>query len=357
MKHRVSLVGAFVCAVCLAMALAGCSQTSAYTPETLTPTVSSPTIGKDGTLRVGVGGGAPFIVASSDATSSGLDIDVAAAIAGQLGLKLEVVPLGSSASEVDIDSALKKGDVDIVMSATSSDKSGSVWVSDPYTQTGVALFAPEGTAAPTRDSSPEIAAQSSSTSAWAVTNAFGDDALVAKADLLSALSAIETKDAQYVAADAVIGTYAALGQNVDVQPVAMAASEATASPSLPTTPTFRKRFPMRSRPFPATASSRRSARNGSAPRSTFPPCRSSRSRRAHLRGPRRPRPARKTTARKRRTDLLHPPTTSRSRPMKMRGRTPCFPAASSRAARRMRLPLRESARTQRAVWPHRLLFL
>lgn len=224
MKHRVSLVGAFVCAVCLAMALAGCSQTSAYTPETLTPTVSSPTIGKDGTLRVGVGGGAPFIVASSDATSSGLDIDVAAAIAGQLGLKLEVVPLGSSASEVDIDSALKKGGVDIVMSATSSDKSGSVWVSDPYTQTGVALFAPEGTAAPTRDSSPEIAAQSSSTSAWAVTNAFGDDALVAKADLLSALSAIETKDAQYVAADAVIGTYAALGQNVDVQPVAMLGS-------------------------------------------------------------------------------------------------------------------------------------
>lgn len=224
MKHRVSLVGAFVCAVCLAMALAGCSQTSAYTPETLTPTVSSPTIGKDGTLRVGVGGGAPFIVASSDATSSGLDIDVAAAIAGQLGLKLEVVSLGSSASEVDIDSALKKGDVDIVMSATSSDKSGSVWVSDPYTQTGVALFAPEGTAAPTRDSSPEIAAQSSSTSAWAVTNAFGDDALVAKADLLSALSAIETKDAQYVAADAVIGTYAALGQNVDVQPVAMLGS-------------------------------------------------------------------------------------------------------------------------------------
>ena len=77
-----------------------CLLYTSYTPETLTPTVSSPTIGKDGTLRVGVGGGAPFIVASSDATSSGLDLDVAAAIAGQLGLKLEVVSLGSSASAV-----------------------------------------------------------------------------------------------------------------------------------------------------------------------------------------------------------------------------------------------------------------
>ena len=224
MKHRVSFVGAFVCAVCFALALAGCSQTPAYTPETLNPTVSSPTIGKDGTLRVGVGGGAPFVVSGSDGSSSGLDIDVAAAVAGQLGLKLEVVSLGSGTSEIDIDSALKKGDVDIVMGASSSDKSATVWVSEPYTQTGVALFASEGTKAPTRDSSPKIAAQSSSTSAWAVTNAFGDDALVAKADLLSALSAVEMGDSQYVAADAVIGTYAALGQNVDVKPVAMLGS-------------------------------------------------------------------------------------------------------------------------------------
>ncbi|MFQ9741497.1 MAG: hypothetical protein ACLRX5_02790 [Slackia sp.] len=43
MKHRVSLIGVFACAVCLVMTLAGCSQSTAYTPETLNPTVSSPT--------------------------------------------------------------------------------------------------------------------------------------------------------------------------------------------------------------------------------------------------------------------------------------------------------------------------
>ena len=44
---------------------------------------------------------------------------------------------------------------------------------------------------------------------------------VANSDLLSALSSVETKSATYVAADAVIGSYAALGQNVDVEPVAV----------------------------------------------------------------------------------------------------------------------------------------
>lgn len=224
MKHRVSFVGVFACAVCLVLALAGCSQTTTYAPEELDPQVSSPVIGKDGTLRVGIGGGAPFVVSSTDGSASGLDVDVAAAIAGQLGLKLEVVSLGDAGSEIDIDSVLKKGDVDIVMGATSSDETGAVWVSEPYTQTGVALFAAPGTKAPSRDASPKIAAQSSSTSAWALTNAFGDDALVAKSDLLSALSAVETGDSTYVAADAVIGTYAALGQNVDVEPICMLGS-------------------------------------------------------------------------------------------------------------------------------------
>lgn len=220
MKRRVSLVGMFACAVCLVMTLAGCSQGTAYTPETLNPTVSSPTIGKEGTLRVGVGGGAPFLVSTNSGNAaSGLDVDMAAALANQLGLKLEVVSLGTG--EVDVKSALAKGDVDIVMSATSSDKGDSVWVSDPYTQTGIALFASPGTAAPTKGGATKIAAQSSSTSAWAVTNAFGEEALVANSDLLSALSSVETKGATYVAADAVIGSYAALGQNVDVEPVAV----------------------------------------------------------------------------------------------------------------------------------------
>lgn len=120
MKHRVSLVVAFACAFCFALGLAGCSQAGSYEGKTLTPTISSPTIGQNGTLRVGIDadGGAPFVTSSSSASYAGIDVDMAAALADQLGLKLELVDVAGNAS-----SALADGDVDIVMSQTSTEKS------------------------------------------------------------------------------------------------------------------------------------------------------------------------------------------------------------------------------------------
>lgn len=221
MKHRLSWIGLCACALCLAFGLLGCTQSEPYQPKALTPVVNTPVIGEEGTLRVGVNTdeGAPFIV-SSDSASDGLNIDIAAAIADEMGLKLKIVNIGT-----DAQSALETGEVDIVLNLTSSDASKTVWVSDPYLQTGVALFAGSGnTAVPTRGSSPKISAQSSSTSAWAVENAFGDDAIVPASDLMSAFSNIETGKAAYVAADAVIGSYAALYQNVDVVPIAVLGS-------------------------------------------------------------------------------------------------------------------------------------
>ena len=223
MKHRVSLVIAFACALCCALGLAGCSQAGSYEGKTLTPTISSPTIGQNGTLRVGIDadGGAPFVTSSSSASYAGLDVDMAAALADQLGLKLELVDVAGNAS-----SALADGDVDIVMSQTSSEKNSSMWVSDPYIETGVALFASDGSAtAPASVKASSIAAQSSSTSAWAVQNAYGDDALNPASDLVSAFSLVETGKAKYVAADAVIGSYAALVQSVDVKPIALLGSK------------------------------------------------------------------------------------------------------------------------------------
>ena len=223
MKHRVSLVVAFAFANCFALGLAGCSQAGSYEGKTLTPTISSPTIGQNGTLRVGIDadGGAPFVTSSSSASYAGIDVDMAAALADQLGLKLELVDVAGNAS-----SALADGDVDIVMSQTSTEKSSTMWVSDPYIETGVALFASNGsTTVPESVQASSIAAQSSSTSAWAVQNAFGDDALNPTSDLVSAFSLVETGKSQYVAADAVIGSYAALVQSVDVQPIALLGSK------------------------------------------------------------------------------------------------------------------------------------
>lgn len=218
MKHRASVIAALVCAACLALGLAGCSgQSQEYTPELKSATVSSPVIGEDGVLRVGVAGekSAPFTLTSSGEVV-GLDVDIAAAIADEMGLKLEIVNV-----ESDGETALANGDVDILMGMMSGDGS-TAWLSDPYIPTAIALFASsDETSVPTRDSAPKIAAQGSSTSAWAVGTAFGDDALVSAGDLMSAFSSVEEGQASYVAADAVIGTYAALYQNVDMKPIAL----------------------------------------------------------------------------------------------------------------------------------------
>ena len=180
---------ALVCcaaAACLAMVLAGCSSQQSYTPPEKSATVSSPTIGKSGTLRVGVNAGSPPLAGSPSSSSKivGIDVDVAMGIG----------------SESDV----------------------SFWRSPAYLPKGVALFStPANATVPTKASSPKIAAQVSSTSSWQVTNEFGQDALVSENDLKSAFAALADGSAQYVAADAVIGMYAAHSGDYDAQIVAL----------------------------------------------------------------------------------------------------------------------------------------
>lgn len=218
MKHRASFLCMLACALCLVAGLAGCSGSQAYEPEAATPAIATPAIAEDGVLHVGVEGAqsAPFTLASDDEVV-GLDIDMAAAIADELGLSLEIVDVDSDGGAA----ALKNGEIDILMSAVESDENDTVWVSEPYVPTAIALFAASGTEVPTRESAPTIAAQSTSTSAWAVTTIFGDDALMSSKDLTSAFSSAEGDKADYVAADIVIGVYAALYQNVDLEPIAL----------------------------------------------------------------------------------------------------------------------------------------
>ena len=87
----------------------------------------------------------------------------------------------------------------------------------------VALFALAGSNAgvPKADSDPKVAAQVSSKSAWAVTNAFGDDALSSANDLSSAIEELRSGKVDYLASDAVIGMYAANRTGADVEVVAL----------------------------------------------------------------------------------------------------------------------------------------
>lgn len=206
MKLLKALVSCCVMAALMTVGLTGCSSQENYTPPEKSPVLATPTIGEDGELRVGFNAdNAPFSVEpDGSAAIVGIDVDIAAALADSLGLKLKIVDVGS-----DPESALSDNKVDIVMGAKKSDTETTFWKSDPYLPTGVALFASSAEASvPAESSTPSIAAQISSTSSWIVTNEFGDASLVPTNDLISAFESLESGDVQYVAADAIIGTYA-----------------------------------------------------------------------------------------------------------------------------------------------------
>ena len=218
MKRLKVAILACLLAVCMGLVLAGCSSQS-YTPPAKQQTVSNAALGKAGTLRVGVNAtSAPLAgQTANSARIVGIDVDVAAYLADQLGVKVEIVDVGA-----DPAAALSDNKVDVVLGVEISDNSANYWRSSAYLQSGVALFGASGeTVVPAIDSNPSIAAQVSSKSSWRVSNLFGEDSLVTQADLKSAFDALSKSEVRYVAADAIIGTYVAHTSGKDAKVVAM----------------------------------------------------------------------------------------------------------------------------------------
>ncbi len=217
MKRLRMFVTCCMAAVCLAamvMCLAGCGTQEEYKPPMKSPTVSSPTIGEDGVLRVGVNTeNQPLAgISSSSDEIVGIDVDIAAAIANYMGLKLEVVDVGT-----DVEGAISDGTVDIVMGVDKSESEGSFWTSEAYLPSAIAIFATvDNNKVPTNSPDVSIAAQVSSKSAWAITNDFDEVTLSTASDLQSAFASLEAGEVEYVASDAVIGTYAAFTADYEV---------------------------------------------------------------------------------------------------------------------------------------------
>lgn len=210
-------------AACLAIALAaislfGCTSNEDAVPQLKDAQLSTPTIQDDGVLRVGVNTSQSPLAGMGSSKIIGIDVDIAAALADSLGLKLQIVDTGSNPAK-----ALTNGDVDIVFGVDSSDTPSGATLTEKYIPTGVAIFAlaDSGLSAPDVSSDPKIAAQASSKSAWSVTNTFGSSSLVSSTDLEGAFRSLSDGTVQYVAADAVIGLYTANKAEMDVQIVAI----------------------------------------------------------------------------------------------------------------------------------------
>ena len=218
MKHWKKLLVGCLMAAFLGFALVGCA--SQYIPTAKDQTVSSSALKENGVLRVGVNSEAAPLAGKTSSSGEivGIDVDVAAAIADELGVKVKIVDVGT-----DTEKALSDGTVDIVLGVDdSSDSEVSYWKSSSYLKTGVALFGTQSTTSiPAVDSNPKIAAQVSSKSSWRVAILFGDTSLVAQTDLKSSFNALTAGTVQYVAADAIIGSYISRVNNYQAKIMAL----------------------------------------------------------------------------------------------------------------------------------------
>lgn len=108
-----------VVAVLIAIAIGGCAP-SEYSSNLKTPVLKKPDIIQNGVLKVGLDFGNPPLAGESS-KASGIDVDVASAVAEELGLEVEFIDVGSGA-EV----ALSTKKVDIVMGISSVSNSEKI---------------------------------------------------------------------------------------------------------------------------------------------------------------------------------------------------------------------------------------
>lgn len=213
---------AAVLAACLAFMtaapLAGCASQQDYTPALGDAKVTGSALGQAGKLRVGVNTNNSPLAGKSGDKVIGIDVDIAAALADELGLHVEIVDVGGDAA-----GALDDGKIDIALGIDSTSTQPGYWMSEQYLPTGVALFEPASSnkTTPTAESKPSVAAQVSSKSAWAVNNVFGEESLKSASDLPGAFDDLKAGNVDYVASDAIIGLYAASRAGVDVKIVAL----------------------------------------------------------------------------------------------------------------------------------------
>ncbi len=213
MKRFRSLVAASMATILLvaSFALTGCLGATGSKEVTLTPTVDTPTIIQSGVLKVGVDTTRAPFAGQSKGNIIGVDVDLAAAVAEQLGLKLELVDIAGETA----DDLLVSGTVDVVMDIEKGGVESTQAVQvGPYLVDGPALFMVQ-----LSDTIPDIdlatlagatvAAQENSLSAWQVEQVAPDSTIISVPALEEAFNQLSDGKVTYVAADAVVGAFLA----------------------------------------------------------------------------------------------------------------------------------------------------
>lgn len=141
---------------------------------------------------------------------SGIDVDVAAAVAQELGLRMQIIDVGSSGRF-----ALSNKQVDVALGLTKSGTGDLVTYSDPYLTDGLSLFclstnrpvSIEDVAAQTAAGTAKVLVQAETTAASKMQELLGIDKIVAMPTMQAAFDALNNGEQKFLVTDAVIGDY------------------------------------------------------------------------------------------------------------------------------------------------------
>jgi polar amino acid transport system substrate-binding protein len=201
MTRRIVTSMALVTVLALLAGCAGSIGASASTPK-----LSPPVIARPGVLRAVVDLTYPPFAGTVKGEKAGLDIDIAAAIADQLGLKLVLIN-GTPAAGAAL---VRAGTADLVLGGLTVEQavSSQIAFAGTYVSDGPAVFAASDTTA-TMDglASKRIAVQKDSAAYWALLDEYGDAPLIEMPTLLDALKAVRSGAADVAAGDALVGAY------------------------------------------------------------------------------------------------------------------------------------------------------
>jgi polar amino acid transport system substrate-binding protein len=201
MTRRVAKVLALIAAVGL---LSGCVGGIAEPQRT--PKLSPPIISKPGVLTAVVDMKYPPFAGAVGNRKAGLDIDVAAVIADQLGLKLELID-GSAAAGAAL---VQTGTADIVLGGLTVEQAvgSQLAFAGSYVSDGPAVFASAESSITTAAlGTKRIAVQKGSMAYWTLLDQYGSEPLVEYPTLAQAFDAVEAGTADAVGADALVGAY------------------------------------------------------------------------------------------------------------------------------------------------------
>ncbi len=205
---RIGIAGVAVAAMCALLVSTGCSK--AAEPKAV-PKVVPPAVKEAGVLRAGVDLDYPPFAGTDNGKQVGLDIDVAAALAEQLGLTLKIVNVKPSEAAT----ALADGTADVVFSVGFSDAGlANTSLAGSYLTNAPSFFVgtdstPSVEPSLTLDTlqTTKIAVQSESAAYWKLASEIGTQTLVVFPTLREALTAADTHEVDLAAGDAIVTGY------------------------------------------------------------------------------------------------------------------------------------------------------